>query len=91
VVTAVLGPTELAAWGQDGPGAPDLFFTMDRGYEPATRLRPGQLPFFELTEPGTELTSGHGSFHPASPSAATLAPAPRPAWRCPRAVPGQRG
>jgi hypothetical protein len=73
VITAVLGPREMAAAGQTGPSAPDLFFTMDRGYEPATRLHAEHAPLFALTEPGQELTSGHGSFHPLSPSARTLA------------------
>lgn len=73
VVTAVLGRTELAGCGQFGPSAPDLFFTMDRGYEPATRIRAERAPLFEVTEPGRELTSGHGSFHPLSASAATVA------------------
>ncbi len=93
VVTAVLGETEMRAFGQAGETAPDLFFTMDKGYEPATRIRtdehepdhehePGHEHgpdhehgggLFELTVPGSELTSGHGSFHPASPSAMTLA------------------
>jgi hypothetical protein len=63
----------MAVYGQGGEHAPDLFVTMDRGYEPATRLRTGPEPYFVLTEPGQELTSGHGSFHPASPSARTLA------------------
>lgn len=73
VVTAVLDPAEMAALGQFGPTAPDLFFTMDRGYEPATRIQPAGQPVFKVTEPGTDLTSGHGSFHPTSPSAVTLA------------------
>ncbi|MBO4208391.1 alkaline phosphatase family protein [Micromonospora echinofusca] len=73
VVSAVLGPAEMRAHGQHGEVAPDLFFTMDKGYEPATRLRHDAAGLFELTVPGVELTSGHGSFHPASPSAATLA------------------
>jgi predicted AlkP superfamily phosphohydrolase/phosphomutase len=73
VVTAVLGPDEMAVHGQWGPSAPDLFFTMDRGYEPATRLRSERASLFESTEPGIELTSGHGSFHPFSPAARTLA------------------
>ncbi|BCJ65779.1 alkaline phosphatase family protein [Polymorphospora rubra] len=73
VVSAVLGPTELRAYGQHGEAAPDLFFAMDKGYEPATRLRHDAPALFELTIPGAELTSGHGSFHPTSASAATLA------------------
>jgi predicted AlkP superfamily phosphohydrolase/phosphomutase len=86
VVTAVLDPVEMAAFGQFGPSAPDLFFTMDRGYEPATRLRRAGAPVFKLTEPGSELTSGHGSFHPASSSATTLALLRHPSLR-----PGARG
>lgn len=86
VVTAVLDPAEMAAFGQFGLTAPDLFFTMDRGYEPATRLRPPGQPVFELTEPGTELTSGHGSFHPTSASARTLA-----LLRHPTVRPGAQG
>ncbi|WP_084734972.1 alkaline phosphatase family protein [Actinophytocola xinjiangensis] len=73
VVTGVLDADEMATYGQSGEHAPDLFFSMARGYEPATRLRAGREPYFVLTEPGVELTSGHGSFHPASPSARTLA------------------
>jgi predicted AlkP superfamily phosphohydrolase/phosphomutase len=73
VVDGVFGPEELVALGQGGPQAPDLMFTMARGYEPATRLQPQGSPCFVLTEPGRELTSGHGSFHPLSASARTLA------------------
>lgn len=73
IVTAVIGQAEMAAYGQGGPQAPDLFFTMDRGYEPATRLRADHSSVLALTEPGKRLTSGHGSFHPTSPSARTLA------------------
>jgi predicted AlkP superfamily phosphohydrolase/phosphomutase len=73
VITGVFDRTEMQAFGSGGPNAPDLFFTMDRGYEPATRLRSGNASYFVLTEPGQELTSGHGSFHPASSSARTLA------------------
>ncbi|MGI8666485.1 MAG: alkaline phosphatase family protein [Jatrophihabitans sp.] len=73
IVTAVIGPAEMAAWGHSGPEAPDLFLTMDRGYEPATRLRADSDSVFAITEPGKRLTSGHGSFHPTSPSARTLA------------------
>lgn len=73
IVSAVIGPAEMAAYGQGGPAAPDLFFTMERGYEPATRLRADEASVLALTEPGKRLSSGHGSFHPTSPSARTLA------------------
>jgi predicted AlkP superfamily phosphohydrolase/phosphomutase len=73
VVTAVLGAAELQVHGQFGATAPDLMFTTNGGYEPATRLRPPGRPVFEITAPGSELTSGHGSFHPSSLSARTLA------------------
>jgi predicted AlkP superfamily phosphohydrolase/phosphomutase len=73
VITGVFDADEMAVYGQGGAHAPDLVFTMARGYEPATRLRAGSEHYFVLTEPGHELTSGHGSFHPASPSARTLA------------------
>lgn len=73
IVNAVIGPDQMPAYGQGGPQAPDLFFTMERGYEPATRLRADSDDFLAITEPGKRLTSGHGSFHPASPSARTLA------------------
>ena len=72
-VTHVLGRDELAVYGQSGPRAPDLFFAMDRGYEVASRFSAGDAPLFEVTEPFAEVTSGHGSFHPHSPSARTLA------------------
>ena len=85
VVDGVFGPREMAAFGQSGPQAPDLMFTMARGYEPATRLQPPGSPVFVLTEPGRELTSGHGSFHPLSPSARTLA-----LIRHPELAPGSR-
>jgi predicted AlkP superfamily phosphohydrolase/phosphomutase len=73
VITGVFDRFEMEAFGSGGPNGPDLFFTMDKGYEPATRLRSGESSYFVLTEPGQELTSGHGSFHPASSSARTLA------------------
>lgn len=73
VVDGVFGPDELPAFGQGGAQGPDLMFTMARGYEPATRVQLPGSPAFVLTEPGRELTSGHGSFHPLSPSARTLA------------------
>lgn len=73
IVSAVIGPQEMPVYGQGGPRAPDLFFTMERGYEPATRLRAENSSVLAVTEPGKRLTSGHGSFHPASPSARTLA------------------
>ena len=74
-IKMVLDRDDLAAFGQKGPRAPDLFFCMDRGYEPATRL--GELSEdtieLEVTEPYREVTSGHGSFFPASSSARTCA------------------
>jgi len=73
VVTAVLDRSELTAHGQGHDERVDMMFTMERGYEPATRLREHSDGLFEVTEPGSELTSGHGSFHPQSPSARTLA------------------
>ncbi|MEM9291116.1 MAG: alkaline phosphatase family protein [Acidobacteriota bacterium] len=50
---------------------PDLYFTVDEGYEVASRL-PQDGALFQVTEPGEELTSGHGSFHPTSRAARTL-------------------
>jgi predicted AlkP superfamily phosphohydrolase/phosphomutase len=73
-IKIVLMRDELAAFGLYGPGAPDLAFSMERGYEVATRIRDDRaLPEFELTGPYETATSGHGSFFPASPSARTLA------------------
>jgi predicted AlkP superfamily phosphohydrolase/phosphomutase len=73
VVTAVLDRDAMATFGQGGEHAPDLFFTLDRGYEVATRLTADGRTQFAGTKPGSELTSGHGSFHPHSASARTLA------------------
>jgi predicted AlkP superfamily phosphohydrolase/phosphomutase len=73
-VKVVLDRDDLAAFGQRGVRAPDLFFCMHRGYEPATRLPlDGDAAELELTVPGREVTSGHGSFFPASASARTMA------------------
>lgn len=73
-VKVVLDRDDLAAFGQRGARAPDLFFCMHRGYEPATRLPlEGDAAELELTVPGREVTSGHGSFFPASASARTMA------------------
>jgi predicted AlkP superfamily phosphohydrolase/phosphomutase len=73
-VVQVMGRSELAAHGNWGPRTADLFFAMDRGYEVATRVTAvDDGPFFEVTKPLEEVTSGHGSFHPASSSARTLA------------------
>jgi predicted AlkP superfamily phosphohydrolase/phosphomutase len=74
-VKVVLDRQDQAAFGQNGPLAPDLFFCMDRGYEPATRIEygPGGDRELEVTIPYREVTSGHGSFFPASASARTLA------------------
>ena len=73
VVTDVLDRDAMRGFGQAGEHAPDLFFTLERGYEVATRLSAaGQSPLVPTT-PCRELTSGHGSFHPHSASARTLA------------------
>lgn len=72
-VTHVLDRAELLPYGLSGPRAPDMFFAMDRGYEVATRFSAQSMPLFEITEPLTEVTSGHGSFHPKSSSARTIA------------------
>ena len=73
-VTHVHDRTELAAYGIEGPRAPDLFFAMDRGYEVATRFSSdAAAALFEVTQPFHEVTSGHGSFHPKSRSARTIA------------------
>ena len=74
-VKMVLDRDDLESFGQWGPLAPDLFFCMDRGYEPATRIdAPDRRDVeFEITEPYRDVTSGHGSFFPASPSARTFA------------------
>jgi predicted AlkP superfamily phosphohydrolase/phosphomutase len=74
VVTAVLDRDAMAEFGQGGPHAPDVFFTLSRGYEVATRMSAdADAPLFAATKPGHDLTSGHGSFHPRSDSARTLA------------------
>jgi hypothetical protein len=71
----ILDRDELESFGQWGARAPDLFFCMDRGYEPATRIEapPRGDVELELTVPYREVTSGHGSFFPASRSARTFA------------------
>lgn len=72
-IKVILMREELRAFGQMGPQAPDLFFCMERGYEPATRLHSDIQSEFEIAIPYKEVTSGHGSFFPLSPSARTLA------------------
>ena len=84
-VSALIPRSEMDAWGQDGPHAPDLYFAMDEGYEVASRLILNG-PLFRTTVPGEELTSGHGSFHPHSPAARTLALFEGPSFE-----PGSRG
>jgi predicted AlkP superfamily phosphohydrolase/phosphomutase len=79
VVTAVLDRDAMQAFGQGGDGAPDLFFTLDRGYEVATRV--SGAGWLVPTTPGRQLTSGHGSFHPLSASARTLALIRHPSLR----------
>lgn len=74
-IKVVLNREELVAFGQTSSAAPDLFFCMDRGYEPASRILHGPNDHieFELTIPYRDATSGHGSFFPLSRSARTLA------------------
>lgn len=73
-IKLVLNREEMAVFGQAGDRSPDLFFCMERGYEPATRIRDGvhAETEFELTVPYKEVTSGHGSFFPPSLSVRTL-------------------
>jgi predicted AlkP superfamily phosphohydrolase/phosphomutase len=73
-VKLVLDRDDLATFGQSGDLAPDLLFCLDRGYETATRLYGGASgeKDFEVTTPYREVTSGHGSFFPGSPSARTM-------------------
>jgi predicted AlkP superfamily phosphohydrolase/phosphomutase len=73
IVNAVIRRDAMAAFGQGGAGGPDLFFTMHVGYETASRLRDEGSAILEVTRPGEEVTSGHGSFHPMSKEARTLA------------------
>jgi predicted AlkP superfamily phosphohydrolase/phosphomutase len=72
-VTALIRRDEMADFGQAGAGGPDLYFTLCAGYETASRLGAESAALLELTVPGTEATSGHGSFHPHSAEAGTLA------------------
>lgn len=73
-VKMVLDRADLLCFGQSGAATPDLWFCLDRGYETATRLQPdAAAPDFEITTPYHDVTSGHGSFFPASASARTFA------------------
>jgi len=74
VVSHVLDRAGLAAWKVHGPRAPDLTVCLERGYETASRIDYADwTTLFEVTTPLREVTSGHGSFHPDSPSARTIA------------------
>lgn len=61
-------------YGLWGPQVPDLFVAMERGYEVATRIMiHPDAPIFEVTEPYSDVTSGHGSHLPTQASAQTIA------------------